>query len=259
MRSPCLACDPSSPYRSEAPETPRTAGSACLIRFDPMNRCVALRRRTRRVGVGPIRSHFDGRPQWHSVPASHGMIWMGAASPPSCGVAGVRGRQRSAISMSAWDGPSRRAAHAQTGPGVRSERYICGRIRCAAENRRTATARSGIIGLTIRDPSCFHWMAVGMRQVCGRLSAAKPFVCSAATCVPLRRRGCDAFGRFAHGMGVACLAGCDSLARKRPAKRTKARNPPECSSASIATSRRGSLGGIGRSLSRLPLGSSEWS
>ena len=174
MRSPCLACDPSSPYRSEAPETPRTAGSACQIRFDPMNRCVALRRRTRRVGVGPIRSHFDGRPQWHSVPASHGMIWMGAASPPSCGTGGVRGRQRSAISMSAWDGPSRRAAHAQTGPGVRSERYICGRVRRAAESRRAATARSGIIGLTIRDSSCCHRTAVGIRQVCGRLSAAKP-------------------------------------------------------------------------------------
>ena len=41
-------------------------------------------------------------------------------------------------------------------------------------------------------------MAVGIRQVCGRLSAAKPFVCIAAKCVWLRRRGCDAFGRFAH-------------------------------------------------------------
>ena len=109
-----------------------------------------------------------------SDPASHAMIWMGAASPPSCGVAGVRGRQRSAISMSAWDGPSRRAAHAQTGPGVRSERYICGRVRCDAESRRAAAARSGIIGLTIRDASCCHRTAVGIRQVCGRLSAAKP-------------------------------------------------------------------------------------
>ena len=174
MRSPCLACDPRTPYWSEAPEAPRTAGSPCQIRFDPMNRCVALRRRTRRVGVGPIRSHFDGRPQWHSVPASHGMIWMGAASPPSCGTGGVRGRQRSAISMSAWDGPSRRAAHAQTGPGVRSERYICGRIRSDAVSRRAEAARSGIIGLTIRDASCCHRTAVRIRQVCGRLSAAKP-------------------------------------------------------------------------------------
>ena len=89
-----------------------------------------------------------------SDPASHAMIWMGAVSPPSCGVAGVRGRHRSAISMSAWDGPSRRAAHAQTGPGVRSERCICGRVRRAVESRRTAAARSGIIGWTIRDPSC---------------------------------------------------------------------------------------------------------
>ena len=184
MRSPCLACDSSTPYKNEAPEAPRTAGSACQIRFDPMNRCVALRRRTRRVGVGPIRSRFDGRPQWHSVPASHGMIWMGAASPPSCGVAGVRGRhggrQRSAISMSARDGLSRRAAHAQTGPGVRSERYICECVRCDAESRRAAAARSGIIGLTIRDSSCCHRMAAGIRQVCGRLSAARSCVCSAA-------------------------------------------------------------------------------
>jgi hypothetical protein len=76
------------------------------------------------------------------------------ASPPSCGVAGVRGRQRSAISVSAWDGPSRRAAHAWSGLGVRSERYMCGCVRRAAMSRRAATARSGISGWTIRDPSC---------------------------------------------------------------------------------------------------------
>ena len=63
MRSPCVACDPSMPYKNEAPAAPRTAGSACQIRFDPMNRCVALRRRVCRVGVGPTRSRFDGRPQ----------------------------------------------------------------------------------------------------------------------------------------------------------------------------------------------------
>jgi hypothetical protein len=40
------------------------------------------------------------------------------------------------------------------------------------------------------------------------------------------------------GMGLARLAGCDSLARKRPAQRTKARIPPEHASASIAKSRR---------------------
>jgi hypothetical protein len=79
---------------------------------------------------------------------------MGAASPPSCGVAGVRGRQRSAISVSAWDGPSRRAAHGWSGLGVRSERYMCGCVRRAAMSRRAATARSGIFGWTIRDPSC---------------------------------------------------------------------------------------------------------
>ena len=67
-----------------------------------------------------------------------------------------------------------------------------------------------------------------MRQVCGRLSVAKPFVCIAAKCVWLRRRGCDVRAFRALGMGVARLAGCDSLARKRPAKRTKARMPPEC-------------------------------
>ena len=64
--------------------------------------------------------------------------------------------------------------HAQTGPGVRSERNLCGRICSAAASRRAAAARSGIIGLTIRDASCCHWTAVGIRQGCGRLSAAKP-------------------------------------------------------------------------------------
>ena len=110
------------------------------------------------------------------------MIWMGAASPPSCGVAGVHGRQRSAISVSAWDGPSRRAAHAQTGPGVRSERYICGCVRCDAASRRAATARSGIIGLTIRDPSCL--------PLDGRRNPAdpRPTLCGEATRFQPRRR-----------------------------------------------------------------------
>ena len=60
MRTPGLACDSSTSCRSEGPEAPRAAGSACQIRFDPMNRCVALRRRTRRVGVGPTRSRSAG-------------------------------------------------------------------------------------------------------------------------------------------------------------------------------------------------------
>ena len=168
--------------------------SACARSgLTPISRSV--RWRVCRVGVGPTRSRFDGRPQWHSVPASHGMIWMGAASPPSCGVAGVRGRQRSAISMSAWDGPSRRAAHAQTGPGVRSERCICGRVRRAAESRRTAAARSGIIGWTIRDPSCLP-LDGRIRRIRGQTSAVKPCVCSAANGLRLRRRDGDALGRF---------------------------------------------------------------
>ena len=53
-----------------------------------------------------------------------------------------------------WDGPSRRAAHGGSGLGVRSERYMCGCVRRAAMSRRAATARSGIFGWTIRDPSC---------------------------------------------------------------------------------------------------------
>ena len=106
-----------------------------------------------------------------SDPASHAMIWMGAASPPSCGVAGVLGRHRSAISVSAWDGPSRRAAHGWSGLGVRSERYMCGCVRCAAESRRTAAARSGIIGLTIRDSSC---RGIGWPSESGRYAAVSP-------------------------------------------------------------------------------------
>ena len=78
------------------------------------------------------------------------------------------------FSPSARDGPSRRAAHGWSGLGVRSEQYICGCVRCDAESRRTATARSGIIGLTILDSSCCHRMAVGIRRMRGRLSAAKP-------------------------------------------------------------------------------------
>ena len=164
---------------------------------------------------------------------------MGAASAPSCGVGGVRGRQRSAMSVSAWDGPSRRAAHGWSGLGVRSERYICGCVRCAAENRRTAAARSGIIGLTIRDSS---WLPLDGRQNAAGMrpslrSESMPMQrCEMRAAVTTWLRRVWAFRAL--GMGVARLAGCDSLARKRPAKQTKARIPPECSSASIATGRR---------------------
>jgi len=58
-------------------------------------------------------------------------------------------------------------------------------------------------------------------------------MCAAATTWLRRVRAFRALG-----MGVARLAGCDLLARKRPAKRTTARIPPECYGASIATSRR---------------------
>ena len=77
--------------------------------------------------------------------------------------------------------------HAWSGLGVRSERAIRRCVRCAAESRCAAAARSGIIGLTIRDSSCCHRMAAGIRQVCGRLSAARSCVCSAATTSGQRR------------------------------------------------------------------------
>ena len=67
-------------------------------------------------------------------------------------------------------------------------------LRTAAQRRQGPGSSDGR-SLTLR---VCHRMAVGIRQGCRRLSAAKPFVCSAAKCVPLRRRGCDAFGRFAH-------------------------------------------------------------
>jgi hypothetical protein len=185
----------------------------------------------RYAAVSPQRSH--------SVPASQAMIWMGAASAPSCGLGGVRGRQRSAMSVSAWDGPSRRATHGWSGLGVRSERHVCGCVRCAAESRRAATARSGIIGLTIRDsswlPSDGRRNAAGMRPSL-RGEAIRMHRCEVRVAATTWLRRVRAFRAL--GMGVARLAGCDSLARKRPAKRTKARIPPECSSSSIATGRR---------------------
>jgi hypothetical protein len=179
----------------------------------------------RYAAVSPRRSH--------SVPASHAAIWMGAAPAPSCGVGGVRGRQRSAMSVSAvvsaWDGRSRRAAHGWSGLGVRSERYVCGCVRCAAESRRAATARSGIIGLTIRDsswlPSDGRRNAAGMRPSL-RGEAIRMHRCEVRVAATTWLRRVRAFRAL--GMGVARLAGCDSLARKRPAKRTKAQMPPEC-------------------------------
>ena len=111
-------------------------------------------------------------------------------------------------------------------------------LRAAAQRRQGPGSLDGRF-VTLR---VCHWTAVGIRQGCGRLSAAKPCICSATKCVRLRRRGCDAFGRFVRSAFGTCvwrtLAGGDPLARKRPAKRTKARAPSERSSASTATSRR---------------------
>ena len=56
--------------------------------------------------------------------------------------------------------------------------------------------------MTIRDSSCCHWMAVGIRRMRGRLSAARSCVCNAAKCVRLRRRGCDGFVLFTHSAWV---------------------------------------------------------
>jgi len=193
---------------------------------------------TLRVAIGRLsesgRYAADSPRRSHSVPPSQAMIWIGAASAPSCGLGGVRWRQRSAISPSAWDGSLRRAAEAWPGLGVRSERDTCGRVRRAAESRRAATARSGIFGWTIRDPSCLP--LDGRRNLAGmrptlRGEAMRRQRCEMRAAATTWLRCARAFRAL--GMGVARLAGCDSLARKRPAKRTTARIPPECSSASI--------------------------
>ena len=145
-----------------------------------------------------------------------------------------------------WDGHSRRAAHARSGLGVRSERAIRRCICCAAESRCAAAARSGIIGLTIHDSSCCHWMAVGIRRMRGRLSAARSCVCNAAKCVRLRRRGCDAFGRFAHSAWVSRVwpvairwLGSDLRSGQRREHR------PNMPAPALRRVCRGSLGGFG--------------
>ena len=109
----------------------------------------------------------------------------------------------------------------------------------AAVQRRQGPGSSDGRFVTLR---VCHWMAVGIRRLRVQTSAAKPCTCSAANCVRLRRLEGDALGRFVRSAFGTCawriLAGCDPLARKRPAKRTKARAPSEHSSASTATSRR---------------------
>jgi hypothetical protein len=109
----------------------------------------------------------------------------------------------------------------------------------AAVQRRQGPGSSDGRFVTLR---VCHWTAVGIRRISGQTSAVKPCACSAANCVRLRRRDVDALGRFVRSAFGTCawriLAGCDPLARKRPAKRTKARAPSERSSASTATSRR---------------------
>ena len=133
----------------------------------------------------------------HSVPPSQAMIWIGAASAPSCGLGGFRGRQRSAISPSAWDGRLRRVAQAWPGLSVRSERDTCGRVRRAGESCRTAAARSGIFGWTIRDASCL--------PLDGRRNSADPIKPPRQSHAHAALRpacGCD--GGTSTRLGVSC-------------------------------------------------------
>ena len=101
-------------------------------------------------------------------------------------------------------------------------------LRTAAQRRQGPGSSDGRF-VTLR---VCHRMAVGIRRIRGQTSAVKPCACSAANCVRLRRLEGDALGRFVRSAFGTCawrtLAGCDPLARKRPAKRTKARMPPEC-------------------------------
>ena len=122
--------------------------------------------------------------------------------------------------------------------------YICGCVRRAAASRREATARSGIIGWTIRDPSCLPLdgrrnpaaarptlrdEAMRMHR-CGMRAAATPWL-----------RRVRAFR--APGMGVARLAGCDPLARKRPAQRTRRADTDGGASAATRRSERRAAAG----------------
>jgi hypothetical protein len=168
---------------------------------------------------------------------------MGAASPPSCGLGGVRGRQRSAISPSAWDGPLRRAAQAWPGLGVRSERDTCGCVRRAAESRRTASARSGIFGWTIRDPSCLpldgRRNLAGMRPTLrGKAMRMQRYEMRAAATPWLRRvRAFRALGMVWRVWPVAIRwLGSDLRSGQRREYRPNFPAP--------ALSRRGSLGGL---------------
>ena len=107
-------------------------------------------------------------------------------------------------------------------------------LRTAAQRRQGPGSSDGRF-VTLR-------VSIGWPSESGRYAADSPR--QSRSCAALRNAcRCDDVaatrsGVRALGMGVARLAGCDSLARKRPAKRTKARIPPECSSSSIATGRR---------------------
>ena len=163
------------------------------------------------------------------------MIWMGAASAPSCGFGGIRGRQRSAIPPAAWDGSSRRAAHAWPRLGVQYERDICECVRRAAASRRTASAR---FGLTIRDSSSpVEWPSES-----GGCAADSPRRSHASASLQ-NARGCDDVAATRSGVSRTprerCASGwVRSVCQKATREAHKgAQLPSQHSSARIATSR----------------------
>ena len=125
-------------------------------------------------------------------------------------------------SAAAWDGASRRAAHAWPRLGVQYERDVRECVRRAVVSGRTAAAR---FGLTIRDSSSCHLN--GRRNPADarptlRDEAVRLHRCKMRAAATTWRRRARAFRALR--VSGAHQAGCDPFARKRPEKLTKAHN-----------------------------------
>jgi hypothetical protein len=237
MGGPDLGCDPSDIY----------VGASAALRADAQ----------RRQGPGSS----DGR--FVTLRVCH---WMAVRNPAGMRptLHGEAPRFQPLMRRSGWVLPLRRAAglvasvadseapfRCPHGTALRGERRMGGpdlgcdpsdiyvgasaALRAAAQ-RRQGPGSSGRRFVTLR---VCHWMAVrnpaGMRPTL-RGKAVRMERCEMRAAATTWLRRVRAFRAL--GMGVARMAGCDLLARKRPAKRTTARIPPECYGASIATSRR---------------------
>jgi hypothetical protein len=174
MRSPCLACDPSTPYRSKWTKMPTAAAQrVCKVRVDPDEPMRALARVPRRSRPHPFAFRWSPAVSNRIRPLMRRSGWV----LPLRQAAGLLASMADSVApFRCPHGTALRGERRMRRPDLAcdpSDIYVGASaplLRATAQRRQGPGSSDGR-SLTLR---VCHRMAVGIRQGCRRLSAAKP-------------------------------------------------------------------------------------